>query len=205
MDRSSGSVGAMQRQAARLEFMTIAWNAVEFFVTVALGLIAGSLALVAFGLDSLIEIFASAVVIWQLRGGADARTRRAMALVACAFLALSVFLLAGAARSLLNSTKPDSSPFGIAYMAVAASAMFVLAWRKRRLGDAIQSHPLVTEARMTLLDGVLASGVLLALVANAAFGAWWADPLAAIAVALAAFRESVDAWRDSRDPSRMTT
>ena len=193
----------MQKRAVRLEVFTIGWNTAEFFFTVALGLVAGSLALVAFGLDSLIEIFASVVVIWQLGGRAEARTRRAMALVALAFLALAVFLLAGAARSLVTEAKPDSSPFGIAYMTIAASAMFVLAWRKRHLGDAVRSHPLVTEARMTLLDGVLASGVLLALVANAAFGAWWADPLAAAAVALAALRESVDAWRDSRDPSRM--
>jgi divalent metal cation (Fe/Co/Zn/Cd) transporter len=205
MVRVSGSAGVMQRRAVRLELFTIAWNAVEFVVTVGLGLVAGSLALVAFGLDSLIEIFASVVVIWQLGGRAESRTRRAMALVALAFLALSVFLLAGAARSLLQSTEPDSSPFGIAYMAIAATAMFVLAWRKRHLGDAVQSHPLVTEARMTLLDGVLASGVLVALIANTAFGAWWADPLAAAAVALAALRESIDAWRDSRDPSRMTT
>ena len=204
MDRVSRSAGTV-RQAVRLELFTIGWNAVEFLVTVTLGLLAGSLALVAFGLDSLIEIFASLVVVWQLGGRAEARTRRAMALVALAFLALSVFLFVGAARSLLISAEPDSSPFGIAYMAIAASAMFVLAWRKRRLADDVRSHPLVTEARMTLLDGVLASAVLLALVANAAFGAWWADSLAAAAVALAALRESVDAWRDSRDPSRMTT
>jgi divalent metal cation (Fe/Co/Zn/Cd) transporter len=203
MDRASGSAGAMERRAVRLERVTIAWNAVEFFVTVGLGTVAGSLALVAFGLDSLIEIFASVVVIWQLGGRTEARTRRAMALVGFAFLALSVFLFVGAARSLLSSTKPDSSPFGIAYMTIAASAMFVLAFRKRRLGDTVRSHPLVTEARMTLLDGVLASGVLVALIANAAFGAWWADPLAAAAVACAALRESVDAWRDSRDPARM--
>jgi divalent metal cation (Fe/Co/Zn/Cd) transporter len=205
MDSASRSVGTMQQRAVRLELFTIAWNTLEFFVTVALGLIAGSLALVAFGLDSLIEIFASVVVIWQLGGRSEARTRRAMALVAFAFLALSAFLLAGAVRSLVQSNRPESSPFGIAYMAIAASAMFVLAWRKRRLGDAVSSHPLVTEARMTLLDGVLASGVLLALVLNAAFSAWWADPLAAAAVALAALRESIDAWRDSRDPSRMAT
>jgi divalent metal cation (Fe/Co/Zn/Cd) transporter len=195
----------MEQRAVRLEFVTIAWNGVEFFITVGLGIVAGSLALVAFGLDSLIEIFASVVVIWQLRGSAEARTRRAMALVGVAFLALSVFLFVGAARSLLASAKPDSSPFGIAYMTIAASAMFVLAWKKRRLGDTVGSHPLVTEARMTLLDGLLASGVLLALIVNSAFGAWWADPLAAAAVALAALRESVDAWRDSRDPSRMAT
>jgi divalent metal cation (Fe/Co/Zn/Cd) transporter len=205
MDCSTRSTGAMQRRAVRLEFLTIAWNTVEFFVTVTLGLVAGSLALVAFGLDSLIEILASVVVIWQLGGRGGARTRRAMALVAFAFFALFVFLLAGAVRSLVISAQPDSSPFGIAYMTIAASAMFVLAGRKRRLGDKVGSHPLVTEARMTLLDGVLASGVLVALIANAAFGAWWADPLAAIAVALAALRESVDAWRDSRDPSRMAT
>jgi len=203
VDPSSRSAGSVQR-AVRLEFFTIGWNAVEFVVTVTLGLVAGSLALVAFGLDSLIEIFASVVVIWQLGGRSETRTRRAMALVAVAFLALSVFLLAGAARSLLTSAQPDSSPFGIVYMAIAAGAMFVLAWRKRQLGDDVRSHPLVTEARMTLLDGVLASGVLVALVANAAFGAWWTDPLAAAGVALAALRESVDAWRDSRDPSRMT-
>src|SRR5438034_8823169 len=118
MDRASGSLAAMQQRAVRLEFVTIAWNAVEFVVTVGLGVVAGSLALVAFGLDSLIEIFASVVVIWQLRGSAEGRTRRAMALVAFAFLALSMFLLVGAARSLLSSAKPDSSPFGIAYMAI---------------------------------------------------------------------------------------
>src|SRR5262249_13493187 len=114
VDRSSRSAGSVQR-AVRLEFFTIGWNAVEFVLSVTLGFVAGSLALGAFGLDSLIEIFAAVVVIWQLGGRSETRTRRAMALVAVAFLALSVFLLAGAARSLLTSAKPDSSPFGIVY------------------------------------------------------------------------------------------
>jgi divalent metal cation (Fe/Co/Zn/Cd) transporter len=181
----------------------VAWNIGEVFVTVGLGLVAGSLALVAFGLDSLIEIFASVVVLWQLRDRGDARTRRAMALVALAFLALAAFLVVTSIQALLARHAPDSSPFGIVYMAIAATAMFGLAWRKRRVSASLVSHPLATEARMTFLDGLLASTVLAALLLNAAFHAWWADALAAAIVALAALREAVDAWRDSRDPSRM--
>ena len=199
---ASGAATA-RRAAVRLEHATVAWNVGEVFVTVGLGIAAGSLALVAFGLDSLIEIFASVVVLWQLRDGGDVRTSRAMALVALAFLALGLFLSATSVQALVARNHPDSSPFGILYMAIAAIAMYWLAWRKRRIGARLGSHPLATEARMTLLDGVLASTVLCALLANAAFGAWWADALAAFVVALAALREAVDAWRDSRDPSRM--
>lgn len=205
MDRAPGApvpTNAM-RAAIRLEHATVVWNAGEVFVTIGIGVAAGSLALVAFGLDSLIEIFASLVVLWQLRANGDVRTSRAMALVALAFLGLAAFLIAGSVQALVARDQPDSSPLGIAYMAIAAVAMFGLAWRKRQISTSLASHPLATEARMTLLDGVLASTVLCALLANTAFDAWWADALAAAVVALAALREAVDAWRDSRDPSRM--
>ncbi len=172
-------------------------------MTVGLGLAAGSLALVAFGLDSLVEIFASAVVLWQLRGNNEARTRRAMALVGVAFLALALFLLVSSVQSFVARRHPDSSPFGIGYLALTATVMFELARRKRRVSQSLGNHPLATEARITFLDGVLASAVLCALVANTAFAAWWADPLAAIFVGAASIREAVDAWRDSRDASRM--
>ena len=164
---ASAASGAL-REAIRLEHITILWNIGEVFVTVGLGVAAGSLALVAFGLDSLIEIFASVVVLWQLRASGDTRTSRAMALVALAFLALATFLVAGSVQALVTRHRPDSSPLGIAYMAAAAIVMFGLAWRKRRVSDLLASHPLATEARMTLLDGTLASTVLCALLLNVA-------------------------------------
>ena len=192
-------------RALRLEHLTVAWNAIEVVVTIGLGVAAGSLALVAFGLDSCVEIFASSVVLWHLGGTGDvARTRRAMGFVAIAFFLLTAVLLVGATRSLLVGSEADSSPFGIAYLAVTAVVMFTLSWRKRVVGRDLDNHPLEHEARITFLDGILATGILLALVANAALGWWWADPVAAGLVGLVAIPEGIDAWRDSRGRGVLT-
>jgi divalent metal cation (Fe/Co/Zn/Cd) transporter len=191
------------RSAVRLERLTVAWNVLEVGVTIALGVAAGSLALVAFGLDSVVEICASAAVLWQLRTRTAGRTLRAMAVVGLAFFALSVILISAAIQTLAVGREAGESPLGAAYLAVTAVVMFSLAMAKRRLGVRLGNHPLATEARITFLDGVLATGVLLALVVNLAFGWWWADPIAAAVVGVAAIPEGVDAWRDSRDPSRM--
>ena len=186
-------------RALRLEHLTVAWNAMEVVVTIGLGLAAGSLALVAFGLDSCVEIFASSVVLWHLRGtGNVERTRRAMGFVAVAFFLLTAVLLVSAVRSLIVGSEADSSPFGIAYLALTAVVMFTLSWRKRVVGRTLDNHPLEHEARITFLDGMLATGILLALVANAALGWWWADPVAAGLVGIVAIPEGIDAWRDSR-------
>jgi divalent metal cation (Fe/Co/Zn/Cd) transporter len=188
------------RRALRLEYLTVAWNVMEVGVTVALGIAAGSLALVAFGLDSCVEIFASSVVLWHLRDeGTEHRTRRAMGFVALAFFLLAAVLAAGAVRSLVSGDEAGESPLGIAYLALTVAVMFTLSWRKRIVSRALDNHPLEHEARITFLDGLLASGVLTALVVNVAFGWWWADPLAALAVAVAAIPEGLDAWRDSRE------
>lgn len=188
-----------QRRALGLEYLTVAWNVMEVFVTISLGVAAGSLALVAFGLDSCVEIFASTVVLWHLRGdGTVHRTRRAMRFVAIAFFLLTAVLLAGAARSLLAHQEPGRSPLGIAYLALTCVVMLTLSWRKREVGKALDNHPLEHEARITFLDGLLAGAVLLALVLNAVAGVWWADPIAAVAVALAAIPEGLDALADSR-------
>jgi divalent metal cation (Fe/Co/Zn/Cd) transporter len=188
-------------QALRLEYLTVGWNSIEVFVTIGLGIASGSLALVAFGLDSLIEIFASAVVLWHLRGDGDgAQTRRAMGLVALAFFGLAAILIVAAVEGLASGREADQSPLGIGYLAVTAVVMFTLSWRKRLLGTSLENHPLEHEARITFLDGMLATGVLLALVANVAFGAWWADPIAAALVGLAAIPEGLNALGDSRQP-----
>jgi divalent metal cation (Fe/Co/Zn/Cd) transporter len=190
-----------QRRALRLEYLTVAWNVMEVFVTVTLGILAGSLALIAFGLDSCIEIFASVVVLWHLRGeGTDHRTRRAMSFVGAAFFLLAAVLSVGAVHGLVTGNRADSSPFGIAYLAVTVVVMFTLSWRKRVVSRSLANHPLEHEARITFLDGILATGILLALVANTAFGWWWADPVAALIVAIAAVPEGLDALRDGRAP-----
>jgi len=192
-------------RAERLELLTIAWNVMEVFVTVGLGIAAGSLALIAFGLDSLVEIFASFVVLWQLRGEGSARTRHAMLLVALAFFTLAVVLSAGAVYTLAAGHRADDSMWGVAYLALTAGVMFTLAYRKWRLGEELDNHPLEHEARITFLDGCLATGVLLALAATIVFGWWWADPLAAIIVGVACVPEGLDAWGDWRNgvPGRM--
>ena len=190
----------------RLQWITIAWNTAEVFVTMFLGFTAGSLALIAFGLDSLIEVFASLVVLWHMRpddGGHPTRDRRAGRLVASAFAVLALFLLVVSIRTLWIGTEPDSSPIGIAYLTITAAVMFTLARAKRRVGTRLRSEPFLAEASMTFLDGGLATGILTALVLNSAFGWWWADPAAAMLVALVAANEAREGFTSaSSAPAR---
>lgn len=193
----------IRQRGYALQYATVAWNLVEFWVTVILGFTAGSVALVAFGLDSLVEVFASAVVIWHLRqpdvDDGRRRTRLALRLVAVAFAVLAVALLAGSARSLWMEARPESSPVGIAYLAVTAVVMFGLARMKRTAGTRLANEPLLREAEMTRIDGWLACGVLAALAVNALLSWWWADPLAGVAVALLSVRESRLTWTQADD------
>ncbi len=194
----------LHRRARRLQFATIGWNSLEVFVTIGLGIAAQSLALVAFGLDSLIEVFASLVVIWHLGTfgsvPTDERTTRALRLVAIAFGVLSLSLFAGSARALWTGTEADSSIVGIAYLGATAVVMFSLARWKRRVGLALDVSPLISEASVTFLDGVLATGILVALALNTAFGWWWADPIAAAVVGVLAAQEAVSGWRRATQP-----
>ncbi len=197
----------LQKIGLRLEWGTIAWNLGEAVVTVALGIAAGSIALVAFGLDSLIEVFASGVVVWHVRDLDDldpTRNRTALRLISLAFTALGLALLGGAVVRIASTARPDESPWGIAYMALAAVVMLGLALAKRRVAAKLDNAPLHAEAGITLLDSVLASGILLALILNTAFGWWWADPLAAMAVALVALNEGREHWIEagSHTPER---
>lgn len=188
-----------RRQALRLEWLTIAWNTAEVFVTVGLGVAARSLALVAFGLDSVIELFASLVVVRHLRRGDQAPPAAALQAVAGAFFALAAFLTVAAIENLVSGRKPDPTPAGVAYLAVTAVVMFGLARRKRKLGATLGDEPLTAEAAMTHLDGWLATGILVALVLNWTLGWWWADPAAALLVAGAAANEGREAWAEAKD------
>ena len=188
----------LHQRARQLQFATIAWNSVEVFVTIGLGIAANSLALVAFGLDSLIEVFASLVVVWHLGAfgsvPSEARTVRALRLVALAFGALGISLLVGSTRGLVTGTEADSSIVGIAYLGATSVVMFTLARWKRRVGVALDVAPLVSEASVTFLDGLLAGGILVALTLNTAFGWWWADPIAAAVIGMLALHEAVTGW-----------
>ncbi len=187
----------LRRRVLILEWSTVAWNAGEFFVTVGLGIAARSLALVAFGLDSLVEVFASVVVIWHAGESdlAPGRTGRALRLVAMSFGLLAALLVAGALRVLATGHRAEESWWGVAYLALAALAMFGLAIAKLRTADENGSRPLAAEARLTMLDGMLATAILGALALNATIGWWWADPVATLAVAAACVAEARENWQ----------
>jgi len=189
----------IERRGRRLEYATTAWNVLEAVVAIASGLAAHSLALVAFGLDSCVEVFASIVVLWHLGGATEeadpARARRAMRLIAGAFAALGVYLLIQAVRGFVTRITPASSLVGTVFIAATVVVMFVLAWGKRRTGQALDNRPLIANASMTFIDGCLAAGILVALLADRLFGWWWADPLAAAIVGLVALSEARENWR----------
>jgi divalent metal cation (Fe/Co/Zn/Cd) transporter len=193
------TVSDLERSGRRLQTATIVWNLIEVFITIALGIAAGSLALVAFGLDSLIEVFASLVVLWHMNEARTSdRDRHAQRLVAAAFALLALYLTIAAIRSLLLQAEPDASPLGIGYLAVTAIVMFSLAAAKSRIGKRLDSDPFLAEARMTRLDGWLAIAILTALTLNATVGWWWADPVAALIVGAIAAHEAAELARDPR-------
>jgi divalent metal cation (Fe/Co/Zn/Cd) transporter len=173
----------------------------EVVVTISLGVQAGSLALVAFGLDSIIEIFASTVVIRNLRDDrldpGDRRVHHSLRLIAVAFWLLAIFLVIIGTRALVRGDRPESSPLGIAYLAVTALVMFGLARVKRVTAEQSESEPLHAEAGMTFLDGCLSTSILTALVLNAWLGWWWTDATAALLVGGFAIKEGVDHWHES--------
>ncbi len=195
------STEELRQRGLRLEWATNGWNAMEVVVTISLGLKAGSLALIAFGLDSVVEIFASMVVIRNLHDGrsdpGDRRVHRSLRLIAAAFWLLAAFLIVVSIRGLVRGDRPDSSPLGVAYLALTAFAMFGLARLKHTTAAALGSEPLTAEAAMTFLDGCLSTGILIALVLNTWFAWWWTDAAAAFLVAGFAVNEGVDHWRNS--------
>lgn len=150
---------------------------------------ARSVALAGFGLDSLIEILASMVVVWQLRGGERDRERRALRIIGGAFIALAVYVAAQSTYTLATRSKPHHSPAGIVWLVATVAVMVALAAGKARAGRALANPVLQTEARVTMIDAYLAGAVLTGLVLNAAAGWWWADPLAGFVIVFYGVRE----------------
>jgi len=185
----------LRRTGIGLEIATLAWNVVGVALLGTLVWQSASVALLGFGLDSLIEIGASTVVIWELAGADEKRQRIALRLIGWAFVLLAVYLLVQAAVALISGHRATPLPGGIAWTAATATAMFLLAWGKHVVGRRLDNPVLLTEGRVTLIDGILATSVLLGILLDFTLGWWWADPIAGLVIVLYAAREAVHIFR----------
>ncbi len=166
----------LHRRGLRLEYATLGWNVVEIGFLIAAAVAANSVALAGFALDSFIEIFASIVVIRQLKGVESPQgDQRALRRIGVAFFLLAVYIVVQVVVTLALGIRPDSSPLGIAWLAATCVVMLGLAAGKSRTGRLLDNPVLSAEAKVTVVDGALAAGILVGLVLNAAFGWWWAD------------------------------
>ncbi len=186
------------RKARLLSWISLAWMAAEGAIAITAGVLAGSIALVAFGIDSAIEGFASLVIVWRFTGHrllSDSAERRAQKLVAIQFFLLAPYVTFEALRDLFGAEQPATSWLGIALVTTSLVGMPILGIAKRRLADTLGSVATRGEGTQNLLCAYLAAAVLIGLLGNAVFGLWWLDPVAALVVAAVAVREGIQSWR----------
>ena len=184
-----------RRSALGLAWATIAWNSIEAIVAIASGAEAGSIALVGFGLNSVIEVGSALVVVWQFSGADVEREQRALKLIAGSFFLFAAYVVVQAVWDLIARSQPHESIPGIVLAALSLVVMPVLAVAKRRLGRRMSSRTVVADGGQTMLCSYLSAILLVGLVANATLGWWWADPIAALVIAALAVREGREAWR----------
>lgn len=182
---SVGDRTELARRGERLEYFTLAWNLVEGLVGVAAGVMAGSISLVAFGIDSFIEVTSGGALLWRMAKDSDAARREkrdalALRIVGICFLALAAYVAYEAISDLLGRKAPDRSIPGIALAIAAVIVMPLLARAKRQVGEGIESRAMSADAKQSLFCSFLSATLLLGLFLNAAFGFWWADPVAAL-------------------------
>jgi divalent metal cation (Fe/Co/Zn/Cd) transporter len=181
-----------------LSWVSLAYMAMEGGVAILAGILAGSVALVGFGLDSAIEGFASAIIVWRFTGArmfSETAERRAQKLVAVQFFILAPYVGLESLRALLDAARPEVSWPGIALSASSLVVMPYLGVAKQRLADRIGSAATKGEGRQNMLCAYLAGALLLGLLGNAAFGAWWLDPVVGLLIAGVAVQEGREAWR----------
>lgn len=185
------------RQGRRLEYFTIGWNMVEAGVAVGAGWLAGSIALIGFGVDSLIESISGSILLWLLSSPAhdESREQTAHKLVGVSFLILAAYVAYDALKSLLTYEEPGSSPVGIGLAIVSLILMPILARAKRRSAVNLNSRAMKADSRQTDLCAYLSAILLGGLVLNTLFGWWWADPVAALIMVPIIAREGVEGLR----------
>jgi divalent metal cation (Fe/Co/Zn/Cd) transporter len=192
---------ALERRAKLLAWGGNAWHVVEFAIALGAGIAAGSVALVGFGIDSVIEVLAGGVIVWLFSGGrgsSPTAERRAQQLIAASYALLVAYVAVAALRDLLGAHHPGVSWVGIGLAAVTAVAMPLLARAKRKVGRKLSSSATVSEAGQNVICAYLSVALLVGLLANALAGWWWADPAAALVIAAVAAREGIESWRGER-------
>ena len=200
-ERDAG-VQALRRRGRRLAVLIVAWDLIEGAVAVTAGLASGSIALVGFGIDSSIEVFAASVVLWQLRGATRARQRPALRAIAVTFFLLAAYVAVEAVRELGAGADAEESIVGIVLNVVALAVMVPVAVAQWRTGRRLRNEVLVAQAKETWLSNALSVNVLVGLGLNAAIGWAWADPAVGLVVAGFAAYAGVDAWREAGDHTR---
>ncbi|TFV45440.1 cation transporter [Blastococcus sp. TF02A_35] len=185
------------RRAQLLAGASVAYNAVESVIAIAAGLAAGSVALVGFGLDSVVEVSSGLVILWQFRHRLpESRERQALRLMALSFFALAAYVSVESVRALSSGdADAGASPVGIGLAAASLVVMPALSWAQRRTGRALGSNAVYADGTQTLLCTYLSAVLLVGLVLNATLGWGWADPVAGLVIAAVAAREGVQAWR----------
>lgn len=184
------------RRAQLLAAASVSYNLIEAAIAITAGTIAGSVALVGFGLDSIVEVFSGLVILWQFRHAMpEAREQQALRLIALSFFALAAYVTFESVRALLGDANPDTSRVGIGLAVASLIVMPFLSWAQRLTGRALGSNAVVADGTQTLLCTYLSAVLLAGLVLNAALGWSWADPLVGLVIAAVALKEGAEAWR----------
>jgi divalent metal cation (Fe/Co/Zn/Cd) transporter len=184
------------RRAQLLAATSVGYNLVEATIAVTAGLVAGSVALVGFGLDSVVEVSSGLIILWQFRHRLpETRERQALRMLAVSFFALAGYVGFESVRVLATGNDPDSSPVGIGLAVASLVVMPLLSVAQRRTGKALGSRAVVADSTQTLLCSYLSAVLLAGLLLNATLGWGWADPIAALVIAGVAVREGVEAWK----------
>jgi divalent metal cation (Fe/Co/Zn/Cd) transporter len=191
---AAAEVARLRRRGFWLEYASMAWMTAEAAVAVTAGVLASSIALTGFGLDSVIEFFAAAIVVWQLRGGGGEREARAVRLIGATLFALALYLAVEGIRDLVTHAPPGQSAAGLAVAGAALIVMPGLAVAKRRTGRALGNRTLIADSAETAFCAFTSAATLLGVGLNTWLGWWQADPVAALIIAALAVREGIEAW-----------
>jgi divalent metal cation (Fe/Co/Zn/Cd) transporter len=189
---------SLVRRARFLARLGLAWHGIEAAVAIVAGTVAGSIALIGFGADSLVESLAGITVLWRFadaRHASERAERRAQQLIGASFYVIAAYISVEAVRTLVGGAHPEASWVGIGLAAVTLATMPPLAAAKARVGDQLHSSATKSEGRQNLLCAYLSAALLIGLGANALFGWWWADPVTALLIAAVAVNEGREAWQ----------
>jgi divalent metal cation (Fe/Co/Zn/Cd) transporter len=186
----------LRRRGFWLEYASMAWMTVEAAAAITAGIIASSIALVGFGLDSVIEFAAAVIVVWQLRSDSEEREARAVRLIGITFFVLAAYLIAESIRDFASHARPEQSVLGVTVAAAALVVMPSLAWAKHRTGMALGNRTLIADAAESALCAFTSGAALVGFGLSSWVGWWWADPAAALVIAALAIREGFEAWAD---------